>query len=174
MGAIQWLEVVGQCAGLVVGGGAVSTWWAWRADRLAQYRYLDEMYSTLLAQYRALPHFGDPYRTCCYADAYEPDHADAYHYFAMTVHNTMETIFDVTRKRPLAHAPWSAIFTHHVRLHAAWLLANKTVFEPAYVAYVERRVLIREPEHDDTTAPLPKVTAAGIVRVRSTQAVSQN
>ncbi len=126
-----------QVLSMLLGGGFLTLFWHWRSDRLAQYRYLDDVYTRLLAEYRAsaAAGFGDPAKTQHFRTAFEHD-AYAYHYFAMTVMNAMETMFDVLDKKPMNNSEWRMIFSHHVRLHWAWLDANPSAFEPAFVSYV--------------------------------------
>jgi len=129
------VDAANQFVSILFGGGFVSLFWNWRNDRLAQYRYLDEVYSALLAEYRARPSFGDRQKTQTYQTAFAKQPL-RYHYFAMSVMNTMETIFDVLHSKPLKHPQWGHIFSHHVTLHWAWLDANQDAFEPEFVAYV--------------------------------------
>lgn len=139
------LDTFAQIFSIVCGGSVVSLFWSWRSDQLEQYRYLDAAYAELLTQYRANPEFGSALKAAQYDHAFAntPDNAnkrDAYHYFAMTVHNTMETIFDTLDEDPLqkSRQQWARIFEYHVRLHYAWLQDNQLSFEPKYVEYVER------------------------------------
>jgi hypothetical protein len=131
------LETIGQIVSIVVGGGAVSMFWAWRNDQLAQYRQLDDGYSQLLAAYRENPGLGDPAATARYKDMFGAEDRLRYHYFAMSVHNVLETLFDILEERPTDNHMWASIFKHHARLHYAWLLDNTSVFEERYVEYVK-------------------------------------
>jgi len=128
------IESVNQLAQLAVGGGVVGAFWSWRNDRLAQYRYLDEVYSALLDAYRARPEFGDPAKTKEYSTAFEKNR-ERYHFFAMSAMNTMETIYDVLRGRPMWSKQWRNIFKFHVLLHWTWLAEHTESFEPAFVTY---------------------------------------
>ena len=132
------LESLNQLASLIVGGGVVTGFWAWRTDRLAQYRYLDEVYTSLLAAYRDKPEYGDGTKTPSFDTAYG-DKALEYHFFAMSAMNTMETIFDVLHGNPMRYPQWKSIFAFHVRLHWAWLRANQSAFEKRFVTYCETR-----------------------------------
>lgn len=142
------LETIGQIVSIVLGGGAVSMFWAWRNDQLAQYRQLDDAYSQLLVAYRENPGLGDPAATVRYKTAFIDGDRLRYHYFAMSVHNVLETLFDILEERPTDDRMWASIFKHHTRLHYAWLLDNATVFEERYVEYVK-----------DALGPLPAMTA---------------
>lgn len=128
---------VDQLLSMLIGGGFLTLFWHWRNDQLAQYRYLDQIYTALLAEYRAYAKagFGDPAKTREFASAFADD-ALGYHYFAMSVMNAMETIFDVLDRKPMHSREWKMIFSHHVRLHWPWLEANPGAFEPEFVAYV--------------------------------------
>ena len=128
------IDISEKLGSIVLGGGLLSLFWAWRSDRLAQYRYLDESYSALLDAYREHPEFGDVAKTRTFQTSFATNQFE-YHYFAMTVHNVMETIFDVLRK-PLEKPQWARIFAHHALLHWTWLETNAGAFEVAYVAYV--------------------------------------
>lgn len=134
---IVQFDPIDQLLSMLIGGGFLTLFWHWRSYRLAQYRYLDDVYTRLLAEYRASASagYGDPAKTQRFRSAFKDD-ALAYHYFAMTVMNTMETIFDVLDRKPMKHDEWKMIFSHHVRLHWPWLDANPSAFEPAFVAYV--------------------------------------
>src|SRR4249919_881227 len=102
----------------VVGGIVVASYWAGRSNKLAEYRYLDELYGKLLDTYRGYPEYGDQQRTDSYALAFRDDNALRYHYFAMTVHSVMETIFDVYETE--IPEQWIHIFDYHTRMHAQW------------------------------------------------------
>jgi hypothetical protein len=133
------LETVASVLSIVGGGGVLSILWTWQSDRLAQYRYLDEVYTDLLEQYREKPEFGDHEKTATFETAFAKER-NAYHYFAMTVHNTMETIFDVYDERPLDKPQWARIFETHALLHRPWLIKHSDAFEDAYVDYVMTRL----------------------------------
>lgn len=152
------IETLGDIMTIVFGGGLVTTLWNWNANRLAEYRMLDDAYRELLAQYRARFALGDPAATSRYEDAFSADQQVEYHYFAMSVHNTLETIFDVVGLGAAKDRMWGRIFEHHARLHYAWLLKNTSAFEERYVEYVK-----------DMLGPLPAVaettTAPQIVNV---------
>jgi hypothetical protein len=135
------LESMSQVASIIVGGGVVTAFWSWRADRLAQYRYLDEVYAALLALYREAPAFGDPTKTASFETAYDKDDAPKYHFFAVTAMNTMETIFDVLREHPMRNKQWKHIFKFHVMLHWPWLQQNGAMFEPKFLAYCKSHLV---------------------------------
>ena len=165
------LETVEQIVSIVVGGGLVSTGctflWTWRSDRLEQYRHLDAAYGELLGAYRDHPQLGDPAATVQYATALTGDARLKYHYFAMSVHNMLETMFDVLRQNPASRRVWASIFKHHARLHYAWLLDNGDAFEPEYITYV-KQLLGERPRATSTfpqitdVAPLAPVTRTGV------------
>jgi hypothetical protein len=147
------LETIGQIISIVLGGGAVSTFWTWRADQLAQYRQLDDAYSQLLTVYRDNSELGDPASTVRYKTIFSGKQRLDYHYFAMSVHNVLETLFDVLEKQPASESnrQWASIFKHHARLHYAWLLDNTDAFESEYVDYVKE--LLGELPRATSTAP---------------------
>src|SRR5215469_9975859 len=87
-----WFEVA-QLVISFVAAIVVAVYWNWRSNKLAEYRYLDKSYSKLLESYRNDPEFGDRQRTSNYANEFQKK-AMKYHYFAMTVHTVMESIFD--------------------------------------------------------------------------------
>src|SRR3954469_20765870 len=82
------LDALDQLLSMLIGGGFLTLFWHWRNDRLAQYRYLDDVYSRLLAEYRAsaAAGYGDSAKTQDFRNAFNDD-ALQYHYFAMTVMN---------------------------------------------------------------------------------------
>lgn len=131
------LDVVAKVVQLVAaigGGGVVALWWSWQNHKLGRYRYLDEAYYNLLCKYLENPGFGDPSRTAEYRNHFKGDDAWKYHYFAMTVHSIMETIFDVSKGR--IPEDWIHIFEHHSRLHSAWLGSNRESYENRYLKRV--------------------------------------
>ncbi|HTL32269.1 MAG TPA: hypothetical protein VL326_04050 [Kofleriaceae bacterium] len=134
------IDTVGQIVSIVLGGGVVSMILAWRNDQLAQYRQLDDAYTALLQQYRDHSPFGDPARTRRYKDAFKDKDALDYHYFALSVLNMMETLFDILDQHPMDKPQWASIFAHHVCLHQAWLQNNTAMFELDFVEYVQHMV----------------------------------
>ncbi|HEY2007747.1 MAG TPA: hypothetical protein VGH23_02070 [Rhizomicrobium sp.] len=123
-----------QLIATIVGAIGIAWYWSERNNKLAEYRYLDESYSKLLELYRTNPEFGDKRRTDDYARAFQGDVEFRYHYFAMTVHSVMESIFDTYK----SHIPkeWGHIFVYHTSLHLEWLRDNPGANEPRYVAHV--------------------------------------
>src|SRR5690242_1367564 len=95
---MEWLKLVVALVGVamsIAGGGGVVTWYqAVKKARASDYQYLDATYSKLLDAYRARPQFGDPTRLAAYWTAFGEERLD-YHFFAMTVHSFLETMFDV-------------------------------------------------------------------------------
>jgi hypothetical protein len=132
-------KTVIECLQLVVAiiGGILVAWiWNERKHRLEQYRYLDQAYTDLLRRCFENPQFCDPTRTNDYVNSYKNDDATRYHYFAMTVHTIMETIFDLSK----GNIPyeWVRIFEYHTSIHSAWLKNNQDAQEPEYVKRVLR------------------------------------
>jgi glycogen synthase len=116
-----------------IAGVFVAWYWNKRAQKLSEYRYLDEMYWKLLDEYQKNPQFGDKRLTDDYSEGYR-DNALAYHYFAMRAHTAMETIYDVYSGQ--IPEQWVHIFDYHTVLHSKWLRENQTANEPGYVARV--------------------------------------
>jgi hypothetical protein len=125
---------IGQLIATIVGAVGITWYWSVRKNKLAEYRYLDESYSILLEDYRANPEFGDKQRTDDYVRAFQHDVEFRYHYFAMTVHSIMESIFDTYKSK--IPKEWDRIFAYHTALHLEWLRANPGANEPRYVKYV--------------------------------------
>jgi hypothetical protein len=123
-----------QLIATIVGAIGVAWYWSERNNRLAEYRYLDESYSKLLEVYRANPEFGDKRRTDDYVRAFQDDIEFRYHYFAMTVHSVMESIFDTYKSN--IPKEWDRIFVYHTSLHLEWLRATPGANEPRYIEHV--------------------------------------
>ena len=123
-----------QLIATIVGAIGIAWYWSERNNRLAEYRYLDESYGKLLEVYRANPEFGDKRRTDDYVRAFQDDIAFRYHYFAMTVHSVMESIFDTYKSN--IPKEWDRIFVYHTSLHLEWLRANPGANEPRYIEHV--------------------------------------
>ena len=130
------LDIIAEVTKIVFGGGLIALVWTWRSDRLAQYRYLDTAYRELLALYAKTPHFGDPSLTKTYKSSFQGARLE-YHYFAMSVHNFAETIYD-TVWWPSCNKEWRYILRHHSVLHSQWLNDNKGPYERRYVRFVEK------------------------------------
>ena len=127
------LEIAKLLATLV---GAVLVVWYWneKKHKLEQYRLVDEGYHDLLEAYFAHPAYGDEPKTAEYAQAFQGDEALRYHFFAMRVHTTMESLFDLSGGK--IPDEWLPIFKYHTRLHGAWLQDHQQLHEPSYVARV--------------------------------------
>ena len=147
-------KVLAAWSPVILGGGLVASYWNWQQHVLEQYRYLDASYADLLRIYREHPDLGDPERTGDYLSHFKGKDHLRYHYFAMTVHTVMETVFDLSRKdrlfkvlfrligyrrRTKISKEWSHIFDHHTELHSEWLKQNPGANEPKYVDYVLKR-----------------------------------
>lgn len=136
----QTLELAKFLVTVIGGGGAVSWYATRRSDRLAQYRYLDTAYRDLLSTYAKRPEFGDPEKTANFAAAFVEKERLEYHYFAMSVNNFLETLYDVF-KRPAKRLEWGRIFVHHASLHWSWLKANEGAFEHGFLEYVSNHMI---------------------------------
>jgi hypothetical protein len=128
---------VGKLAATLLGGIFIVWYWNVQKHALEQYRYLDEAYQGLLQSYFENPQFGDAARTATYRQSFQGDDALRYHFFAMKIHTTMETLFDLSRGK--IPAEWTNIFAYHTSLHAQWLKDNTGLHEPGYLALVLRR-----------------------------------
>ena len=137
----------------IIGGVFVVWYWNDEKQRLEQFRYVDQAYIQLLEHYFQHPKFGDPALTRDYAQSFRGAESVKYHYFAMTVHTIMETLFDLYKPKipkrlekilswvqkqsdtPI-HDEWVHIFKYHTTLHISWLQDNRQLHEPAYVECV--------------------------------------
>lgn len=146
---VQILFECGKLLVAIVGGICVASYWNRQKHKLEEYRYLDASYQALLEAYLENSQFADARRTHDYATAFPGDEGFRYHCFAMRVHTTMETIYDVFQGK--IHPEWIQIFRYHAGLHFPWLLAFQDLHEPSYVACVRREI-----GHGDLpTAALP-------------------
>jgi len=144
----------------VVGGIVVAWYWNHRKHTLDRYRYLDEIYHRLLQRYQEVPRFGDIELTTRYRQSYKGEEALCYHYFAMTAHTVMESVFDQFKGN--VPAEWLPVFTYHSSLHAAWLWDNRGANRSDYVD----RVLAAEPVATTPARGANKATPSGRTRSR--------
>jgi len=119
----------------IVGGIIIVNIWAYKKDKLDTYAYLDKVWMELLALYREAPHFSQESLVNNYMQSFEDDEMARYHCFAMTLHTTMETIFDVY-EGSIPDA-WRHIVSYQSKLHRTWLLQNSTGFRPGYLELVK-------------------------------------
>jgi hypothetical protein len=126
---------------LMTFAGAIGVVWYWNVKRhaLEQYRYLDASYYNLLQAYFDHPGYGDDARTRNYRDSFKGDELLRYHYFAMRVHSTMESLFDLSGGR--IPREWLPIFRHHTALHRAWLNDHRRLHETKYLDTVLKGAL---------------------------------
>jgi hypothetical protein len=117
----------------VIGGIGIASYWNWRNHKLSEYRYLDQVYWSLLQTYRDKPEFGDKRLTDNYRESYRDKDASSYHYFAMCAHTVMETIYDVYG--PRIPPEWAHVYRYHTTLHAKWLRDNQSANRPDYVTH---------------------------------------
>ncbi len=118
----------------VLGGILVAWYWNQQKHVLERYRHLDETYRKLLDMYRHTPVYGDREKTAVYGTSWTGEARHDYHYFAMTVHTVMESVYDLfPRGIP---DEWIHIFNYHTQLHAVWLRGNRDGHRPGYVERV--------------------------------------
>jgi len=129
----KFLVALAQLLVSIVAAIWLAIYWNRRSEKRDEYRLLDESYSKLLETYQTNPQFGNRRYTNNYTSAFQ-DSALQYHYFAMSVHNVMESIFD-TYESNIPPA-WDHVFSYHTLLHLEWLLTNPEAHEPDYVGHV--------------------------------------
>jgi hypothetical protein len=119
------------------------TRWSMRKDaEQKNYSHIDSLYADILAQYLLYPQFQDSARTEHFTESFQGEDGLRYRAFAAVVHNFLESIFDLRydKEKESVGDQWRRVFEYHARLHSKWLLANKTLFEPAYVAFALKQV----------------------------------
>ncbi|MGH6870433.1 MAG: hypothetical protein ACREHE_02900 [Rhizomicrobium sp.] len=136
-------ELIAAIAGAAIGAlatFAVALWVAREGAREQHYLHTDALDVSILKLYLDHPDFASPGMTAAYRTAFGTE-GQRYSVFASLTHNFLETIFDLffdLRTRTI-HPQWERIFSHHAKLHLAWLLHEKNSCEPEYVDYVRQR-----------------------------------
>lgn len=151
MNSKDWLELV------LVPLTALAVTWVWndRQSRADRYRFINEDYESLLALYLENPRFGDPARCSRYWEVFDGDELIRYHYFAMKVHATMETIVDFYKRPALLRVfgrrgfaeialaevsiseEWIGFYRYHSSLHLEWLRRNSRIQESIHCRLAE-------------------------------------
>jgi len=134
-------EVIGSVLGGLIGACisfTVATQVAESERRRDYYVHVDARYEQLLRLYMGNPDFGDLNSTAKYEEAFSGKMSTEYHFFAWTVNDFCESIWDTfyDSRSQKFHHHWKHIFEHHTKLHENWLRNNQALFEADYVKFV--------------------------------------
>lgn len=121
----------------IIGGILIVWYWNKKKHELDRYSYLSDAYLEVLHMYRDSPRFGDSNSTKEYQEHFRNEELLEYQFFAMSVHNTMESIYDFYGHN--IPDEWIHLFRYHTKLHLIWLNENKSSYRPSYIDYVNRQ-----------------------------------